>query len=247
MITKRGIALPRIPDWAKQKGKTIAREYFPQTGKHMPFRALDDPMWYRNKFERLLQGLTKKAFHIGFLKTAGGPGSGVAGNNTDTIDFMEHSPLISIGKRKEFLEGSRPIETKDIEIAKIRFKGQHKYVPEKLMAMIMSDVRGDGSLWEKPIKVLKDSNDEYHVIDGHHRFLAALIRGRPTIKSEVYSSDKLEKSAALDMEKRYANMKKQQINRRALGLEPPIGGMPNEREEIEAKVGNPYENSNTVF
>ena len=179
-------------------------------------------------------------FKIGFHKTAGGPGSGVSGNNTDAIDFMEHSPLISIGKRKDFLDNTKPLETKDIEVSRIRFKGQHKYVPEKLMSMIMNDVRGDTGLWTKPIKVLKDSNDEYHVVDGHHRFLAALIRGREKIKAEIYPSNKLEKTAK---EKRHY-----EINRRALGLEPVSTVPLDDREElIPLSQGNPHDQNPSLF
>ena len=38
---------------------------------------------------------------------------------------------------------------------------------------------------DKPIEVLK-VGDEYHVIDGHHRFLAAKKIGEKTIKANVY-------------------------------------------------------------
>ncbi len=197
-------------------------------------------------------------FRTGFLKTAGGPGSGVSRNNTDNIDFLDHSPLISIGKRKEFLDSTSPLETKDIPLPNIRFKGQHKYVPEKLMRMIMDDIRGKTDLWSKPIKVIKDSNGDYHIVDGHHRYLAAIIRGREKIKAEVYPSNSVEKTAALNMEKRYTNMRKRQgpngalarweMHTKALGLEPVSKVPLEEREElIPLSQGNPNEQNPSLF
>lgn len=134
----------------------------------------------------------KLAFCMGFTKMAGGPGSGVTHENAQPIEILEESPLMSIGKRSAFMERNKPIKTGvNIPIGKIQFRGQRKYVPKKLMGMIMGVLKGDSSLWDKPAQFLIDSQGQYHIIDGHHRVLAAIIIGRPTILADVYSTEKL--------------------------------------------------------
>lgn len=122
-------------------------------------------------------------FTTGFLKSAGGPGSGVAHDNTDTIDFLETSPLISIGYRQKFMDSHKPDETNiAIRTERIKYKGQEKLVPKKLVKMM--------KIWEeikdKPIDVLLDNEGDYHIMDGHHRGLAAILMKKPYIRANIY-------------------------------------------------------------
>ena len=124
-------------------------------------------------------------FTNGFLKAAGGPGSGVPFDNTDPISFLESSPLISIGYRQKFLEEHFPIE-KNVEIPtnKIKYKGQEKMVPKKLVNIMIK--------WKEvadiPIDVIIDKDRNYHIIDGHHRALAAILRREKTVRANVYQA-----------------------------------------------------------
>lgn len=106
----------------------------------------------------------------------GGPGSG--GGETKPID-MPHSPHISVGGRKGVLENMAYFEDV-IPMEKITHVGQEKYVPEKLNRMM----KNYDEVKDKPIDVLK-VGDEYHVIDGHHRFLAAKAKKADIIMANV--------------------------------------------------------------
>lgn len=126
-----------------------------------------------------------------FIKSAGGPGSGVSRDNTYRIadgDLLP-SPFreISIGRRKGFMASSQP-QDNIVEVAKIKYRGQEKYVPEKLVrlqnAMRTSDVA------EKPVHLLRDDAGDLHTIDGHHRVLAAKRLGIKELKAKVYSMEK---------------------------------------------------------
>ena len=118
-------------------------------------------------------------------KLAGGPGSGTDKDNTDYIvdkyPELSISPLISIGKRKQFMEEHPIKETKEIPLSKIKYVSQHKFVPEKL-ARIKKELNNI----EKPIDVLLDKEGFYHVMDGHHRFLAAWELNKKTILANIY-------------------------------------------------------------
>ena len=120
---------------------------------------------------------------IGLSKVAGGPGSGVTGTNTDVIDFLETSPLISIGKRSKFMSESSPVQ-KDVKVpvSKIKYKGQEKFVPKKLVRMI----RNADEVLKKPVDLLLDDKGKYHIIDGHHRALAAIILKRDKLKANIW-------------------------------------------------------------
>jgi polyhydroxyalkanoate synthesis regulator phasin len=119
-------------------------------------------------------------------KIAGGPGSNSAEDVhliVEDYPTLEVSDKISIGKRKEFMSKRTPMR-KDVEIptADIKFVGQQKYLPTKLKKFI-----DNPDLLDTPIDVLIDNNRVYHVMDGHHRFLAALKLKRDTIKANVYT------------------------------------------------------------
>ena len=125
-------------------------------------------------------------------KTAGGPGSGVSSDNTAYIleDFsgLKMSPLISIGKRKAFMDANKPISTDtSISLEKVKYVCQEKYVPKKLSNFLESP---DSET--KPIDVLIDKDEQYHILDGHHRSLAAIKEGKETIKANIYDGSSLE-------------------------------------------------------
>jgi len=124
-------------------------------------------------------------FMRGFTKAAGGPGSGVAHPNTDAIDFLETSPIISIGYRKKFMEFHNPIQKAvKIQTDKIKYKGQEKMVPKKVIKMmrIWDEVK------EKPVDVIRDKKGFYHILDGHHRCIAAILLKEPTVIANVYKA-----------------------------------------------------------
>jgi len=112
----------------------------------------------------------------GALVQKGGPGSG--GAVTKLIN-MEKSPHISVGTRKGVLDNMHYFED-SIPMDKITHVGQEKYVPEKLKKML----KNYDEIKDKPIDVLK-VGDEYHVIDGHHRFLAHKKNGAGSVKARV--------------------------------------------------------------
>lgn len=131
----------------------------------------------------LPERVKKACFVLGFMKTAGGPGSGVTGENTDEISFLQESPLISIGYRKKFMEENSPVlNNTEVDVSRIRYKGQEKMVPKKLVRMM---IKWD-EVKDKPVDLIKDENGDYHIIDGHHRGLAAILLKEKTIKANVY-------------------------------------------------------------
>lgn len=117
---------------------------------------------------------------LSFYKIAGGPGSGVSGKNTKPIE-MPHSPHVSVGTRQGILKNMHYVE-REIPLKDITHAGQSKYVPKKLTNLLGKPevVR------EKPIQVLQVGEHDFHVIDGHHRYLAAKKLGFKTIKACVY-------------------------------------------------------------
>lgn len=107
----------------------------------------------------------------------GGPGSG--GGETKTID-MPLSDYVSVGTRKSLLT-CMPFEEDEIDLADIVAVGQKTYVPKKRKNF----VKNPDILKDLPVDLLKVA-DGYHVIDGHHRFLAAQDLKMPRIKARVY-------------------------------------------------------------
>jgi len=113
------------------------------------------------------------------IVSKGGPGSGVGYDNTAPFKLPQ-SPHVSVGTRGALLE-NMDYTNDEIPMDKITHVGQSKYVPFKL-TRIMKDY---DKVMQTPISVLK-VKDEYHVVDGHHRFLAAKINGESVIKAKVY-------------------------------------------------------------
>ena len=137
-----------------------------------------------NPIKALPERVKTACFSVGFMKTAGGPGSGVSGNNTDPISFLKSSPLISIGFRSRFLMDHKPVlDNTEVDTARIKYKGQEKMVPKKLVRIMLEW----GEVKDKPVDLLKDEHGNYHIIDGHHRALAAILLKEKTIKANVYT------------------------------------------------------------
>ena len=130
-------------------------------------------------------------FQEEWFKVAGGPGSGVSRNNTKEIKDMPQSDHVSVGTRTGLLRNMAYKEM-SVRLSYITHVGQSKFVPSKLKKMVAN--------WKEvkknPIDLLKVSDHEYHVIDGHHRFLAAKQLGEKTINARVYEKRK-EKTADL--------------------------------------------------
>lgn len=134
--------------------------------------------------------IKQASFLKGFEKTAGGPGSGVTGDNTKKIDILPHSPIISIGKRKKFMENRSPeMEKVQVLVENIKYKGQEKYVPKKLQKFMDAIKKGETWMWEKPVVLLRDREGALHIIDGHHRALAAILSKRKSLSADVYSDN----------------------------------------------------------
>lgn len=146
------------------------------------------PPQYRSKLDiksKKKKCMKKRAsyhFQLGILKAAGGPGSGVGYPNTMPIDFLEKSPLISIGSRQKFLDSRVPSEM-DVEISyeDIRYKGQGNMVPKKVIRMLLDA----DEVLKKPIDVLRDSSGDIHVADGHHRAIVAILLKR-NLRANIY-------------------------------------------------------------
>lgn len=121
-----------------------------------------------------------EAFIAGFLKTAGGPGSGVAGYNTRHIN-LPLSKHVSVGTRKALIENA-PYEERVIPMSEIEAVCQRRYVPKKVARM----ERDFDKMKDKPIDVLQVHDGKYHVVDGHHRYLMHAVKGSKEIRARVF-------------------------------------------------------------
>jgi uncharacterized ParB-like nuclease family protein len=117
-------------------------------------------------------------------KKAGGPGSGVGYNNTMPIEehILSKSKLISLGDRKKIRE-SVEHKVRAIPVKAITHASQDKYVPSKLNRITAA--MDEGTLEDKPVDLLH-AKGEHHVIDGHHRVIAAKRLGKEKMKARVY-------------------------------------------------------------
>ena len=116
---------------------------------------------------------------VSMSKLAGGPGSGVKGYNTAHIGSYPKSPYVSVGTRKALLD-NMDYHKDEISLSDVSHVAQDKFVPDKLQEML----RKPEILDYKPIDVLM-VGDKYHVVDGHHRFLAAIILGKQKLHANV--------------------------------------------------------------
>jgi len=135
--------------------------------------------YYNKKKEEDKKKLTKKA---------GGPGSGKKEDNTMPITDLEQSDVIRIGGRKAIID-TQPCDTKIIKVSDLKYAAQDNYVPKKLNGVMEAMSKPD---WvDKPIDVM-EVNGEYHVLDGHHRALAAIKLHRKEIPARIYKGCKKE-------------------------------------------------------
>ena len=120
-------------------------------------------------------------------KTAGGPGSGVSHNNTSSINMdargVERSDLVSLHTRKRIMKSQSPDKKANVPLSKIGRIAQGKYVISKLSWFMKNKEK-----WrDKPVKLLWDAeNNTYHLMDGHHRWLAASRLGMESLPAEVW-------------------------------------------------------------
>jgi hypothetical protein len=189
------------------------------------------------------------AFINGFKKIAGGPGSGVTGDNTKKIDILPHSPIISIGKRKKFMSNRSPeMEKVQVLVENIKYKGQEKYVPKKLKKFMDAISKGETWMWEKPVILLRDRKGDLHIIDGHHRALAAILSKRKSLSADVYSDNVFHK--AVNTMKKTAEEKQKFVkeekddkdrSRRTymFGYNNPVTGLNTERLDLRDEDKKP--------
>jgi hypothetical protein len=114
-------------------------------------------------------------------KNAGGPGSGVEHDNTAKIMRLEKSPDITIHRREKIKAQREPDREKKVKISDIDYGAQSKYNIEKLGWFL-----DNWSEWkDSPIDVaLMDG--EYHLMDGHHRYLAADRLRKNTLPANIW-------------------------------------------------------------
>lgn len=146
---------------------------------------------------------------VDFTKTAGGPGSGVSHDNTEFINMDRYgvklSPYVSVQTRRRIMDSQAPaLREQRLDPKDISYVGQRTYVVKKL-GRIMGGT--DESWLEAPVQVLR-VNGKYHLMDGHHRWLGAIRKGR-MLKADIWdmSEEELRGSGIM---KKVANLGKDQ-------------------------------------
>ena len=114
------------------------------------------------------------------ILSEGGPGSGVKYRNTAPIPMLQ-SPYVSVGTRKSMLQ-NMDYEEREVSLSQITHCCQKNYVPSKLEKFI----KNPDWIADSPIDVLHVPGEGYHVVDGHHRYLAANALNMGTIPAKVY-------------------------------------------------------------
>ena len=132
------------------------------------------------------RGYEKAEGHF-FQKKGGGPGSGVKEHNTAPIDYPK-SKYVSVGSRKALLENMY-YRKETVPLTSITAVGQNNFVPKKLKKFLDNPSIID----ENPVDLLKVDEDDYHVIDGHHRVLAAAVLGMKELPARVRRKSKITK------------------------------------------------------
>jgi len=123
-------------------------------------------------------------FIQGFLKVAGGPGSGTPERNTLPVG-MPRSPYISVGTRKGLIDNAY-FKVKTIPLSSVTAVHQDNYVPNKLVKF----VKNPQWIVETPIVVLEVGENDYHLVDGMHRYIAAKRHGLKELKAKIYKKSK---------------------------------------------------------
>jgi hypothetical protein len=130
---------------------------------------------YKNGFDSALSSLEKYS---------GGPGSGVKEHNTAPIDYPQ-SKYVSVGTRKAMLDNMY-YRKEIVPMESITAVGQKNFVPKKLKKFLDNPEIIEG----KPVDLLRVGDNDYHVIDGHHRVLAAAVMGKTEISARVRRKSK---------------------------------------------------------
>jgi hypothetical protein len=170
-----------IDEWEKNTPKNLPERITKKAEKTTDPTHSDEPQSPDN----IAPEAKTASFTRGFMKTAGGPGSGVMGNNTSPISFLKTSPLISIGKRKSFLDSHEPLSRNEmVSTKRIIFKGQEKMVPKKVVHFLLNFKE----VLSKPVDLLEDENLNLHIIDGHHRCIAAMLLKKKQILANIYKA-----------------------------------------------------------
>lgn len=120
-------------------------------------------------------------YQAAFDKIAGGPGSGVTGNNTAKIEGYPRSKHISVATRKALLE-NMAYEKRMVPVSAISHIHQENYIPEKLERFL----KDPSIVTKEPIDVLV-AQDEVTLCDGAHRLLAAKKLGIKELPARVYT------------------------------------------------------------
>jgi hypothetical protein len=177
-----------MAEFEKADGSVVTRKIRPITAKGgvVVFHDYDKDALRSFRTDRLrsLSKTAGAACTTQLDKLGGGPGSGVRGDNTLPIG-MKQSEHVSVGTRKALLD-NMPFYEDTVDLDDITAVGQEKYVPAKLNRMV-----DDPEAIKKPIDLLKVTDPktgsvEYHVIDGHHRFLAAKKKGVAKLRARIY-------------------------------------------------------------
>ena len=83
------------------------------------------------------------------------------------------------------MDSRSPIE-KGVKVShkEIKYKGQDNMVPQKLVRIMLNA----DEVLQKPVDLIRDSEGDYHILDGHHRALAAILMKRDLV-ANVYAMD----------------------------------------------------------
>jgi hypothetical protein len=115
----------------------------------------------------------------------GGPGSGVSYRNTAPIG-MPISEFVTVASRKGVMK-NMAYDEQDIPLDQIKAVAQQNYVPKKVEKMMLHRAK----IMEKPIDVLYVPSDNgYHLMDGHHRYLVAQKLNMDSLPARVYRQEK---------------------------------------------------------
>lgn len=166
----------------KFRSKITRATDYPAKGKYIikgQKNLADESTTPKGKWASLAESFFKKPELTKLVE--GGPGSG--GQYPTQKLKMPMSPYVSVGTRKGILK-NMPFEIQDVDLSRITHVAQTKFVPFKVKRLCKNR---DG-ITKKPVCLLYvPSEDCYHVMDGHHRFLAAQKLGIDQLPAKVWT------------------------------------------------------------